>query len=250
MRLRVLSDLHVELEDVALPDADADVVLLAGDIHIGLKGIAFAQRAFPRQRVLYVAGNHEYYGAALPHLTEKLRRTAQGTNVTFLEQDVHVVDDVRFLGCTLWTDFQAFGPDAMSQAMEIARSGMNDFRRIRKSPQFSRFSPNDARLEHYRARAWLCTQLEAPFAGRTVVVTHHAPTRLSNQARSAGNLLSAAYVSNLDDMMNGAHAQLWVHGHTHHCVDFEVNGTRILSNQRGYPSEPVPGFRSDLVVEV
>jgi predicted phosphodiesterase len=250
MKIHVLSDLHIEFEPFALPETDADVVILAGDIGVGTKGLEFAQSLAAGRPKIYVAGNHEYYGGALPHLTGKLNGLSANTEAHFLENRELILGDVRFLGCTLWTDFKLVGDLKMTQAMTVAGDTMTDFRRIRSSPGFSRFTPKDSRELHLRSRTWLRDRLAEPFAGRTVVVTHHAPSRQSNAERNRGDLLSAAFISDLDEMMNGDRVALWIHGHTHHCVDFEVSGTRVLSNQRGYPNEAVTGFRPGLVVEV
>jgi hypothetical protein len=162
-----------------------------------------------------------------------------------------VIDGVRFLGCTLWTDFMAFGAERSFEAETLASLQITDFHRIRRSPKFSRLTPRDTVQFHRRARAWLRARLDTVFPGPTVVVTHHSPTLLSNAAAYRADLLSAAFVSDLDSLMSGDKVELWIHGHTHHCADLLINGTRVLSNQRGYsPSELVPGFHPGLVVDV
>jgi predicted phosphohydrolase len=247
MRIHVLSDLHTEFAPFAPPPVEADVVVLAGDVGTGMKGLALARDWFPGTPVVYVAGNHEYYRESIPHLTEKIRDAAEGTNVHFLEDRAVVLGGVRFLGCTLWTDFELFG-NRMGDAA-AAQAAMNDFRLIRKSPEFRRFHPGDARTLHLRSAEWLRQTLETPFDGPTVVVTHHAPSLRSCNPVYRTNPVTAAYASNLEWMLDGA-AALWIHGHTHVCLDYEIGGTRVLANQRGYPDEAVPGFDPALVVEV
>jgi len=100
-------------------------------------------------------------------------------------------------------------------------------------------------------RDWLAAALDEPFAGETVVVTHHAPSSRSVHPRFARDLLSPAFASRLEPLMGGNRAALWVHGHTHDAFDYEIDGTRIICNPRGYlPHDPSPGFRPDLVVEI
>src|SRR5687768_17337023 len=111
MRIRVLSDLHCEFEPYSPPPAAADVVVLAGDIHHATKGLDWAAGHFPGQTVVYVAGNHEYYGESLPKLTQQLRERAAELGIAFLENDAITIGGVRFLGCTLWTDVQLFNRD-------------------------------------------------------------------------------------------------------------------------------------------
>jgi predicted phosphodiesterase len=250
MKIHILSDLHVEFSPPSLPSTDADVVVLAGDIGVHLQGLGFAESTFPGRPVIYVAGNHEYYGQAIPQLTEELREKTTGSHVRFLDEAEAVIGGVRFLGCTLWTDFTLFGRDRQMQAMETARVYMSDYKRIRRSPRNAKLSPVDTLAFHQRARTWLEEALARPFEGPTVVVTHHAPTPRSNPEAYRDDLISAAYVNDLGPLMSASRVKLWIHGHTHHCVDYQENGTRVVSNQRGYPDTPVPGYQPGFVVEV
>ncbi|HEX8693913.1 MAG TPA: metallophosphoesterase [Longimicrobium sp.] len=247
MKLHVLSDLHTEFAPFDPPHTDADVLVLAGDVGTGTKGLALAREWARGRPVLYVAGNHEYYRDAIPKLGERLAAEAKGSGVHFLENRAVELGGARFLGCTLWTDFDLYG-DRMYCAAQ-ARAAMNDFRLIRKSPEFRRFHPGDARSLNLQSVRWLREVLEMPFAGPTVVVTHHAPSLRSVNPAYRDHPVTAAYASDLEWMLDGS-AALWIHGHTHYCVDYELGGTRVLSNQRGYPDEPVAGFDPALVVEV
>ena len=121
MKLHVLSDIHIEFESFDAPATDADAVVLAGDIDIGRNGLDWALRQFPDKPVIYVLGNHEYYGKAIPRFTEKLREFAAGTNVHILEQEALSLDGATFLGCTFWTDFELFG-DPRIAGYEALRS--------------------------------------------------------------------------------------------------------------------------------
>ncbi|MEM7154568.1 MAG: metallophosphoesterase [Myxococcota bacterium] len=250
-RLRVFSDLHTEFAPFHLPRVEADLVVLAGDIGKGVRGVEWAQKMFPDVPVVYVAGNHEYYGGAMPRTLEKMQAAAAGTNVQVLERAEVRVGPVRILATTLWTDFALFGEDRAWASGEVAAAAMNDYQKIRTSPRYRRLRPVDTRREHALAKAWLKERLEEETeAESTVVVTHHAPSARSLDPRFAKDRLSPAYASRLDEMVAGSGAELWVHGHTHHCVDYRVGGTRVVSNQRGYPDEPVGGFDSGGVVEV
>lgn len=247
MKLHVLSDLHTEFAPFELPDTGADVLVLAGDVGMGLSGLELAARWARVRPVVYVAGNHEYYREAIPRLTRRLAAEAKGTGVHFLEDRAVEVGGVRFLGCTLWTDFDLFGERAYSA--QAAQAAMNDFRLIRKDPEFRRFLPGDARQIHQKSIRWLVEALETPFDGPTVVVTHHAPGLRSVQPHYRDHPVTAAYASDLEWLLDGR-AALWIHGHTHFSADYQVGGTRVLSNQRGYPDEPAEGFDPQLVVEV
>lgn len=249
MKLHVLSDLHTEFEAFAIPKTDADVLVLAGDIGTKLSGLEQVLR-ISKIPVVYVAGNHEYYGAAIPKLTAELQDLARGSQVHFLENDEFIFQDVRFLGCTLWTDFSILGPENRALAMWEAQQKMADYRLIRLSPKFNRLRPIDTAGFHFASLKWLKQQLEKPFDGPTVVVTHHAPSAKSFNPKYQSDLLSAAFASNLEPLMDGFKVDLWIYGHTHHNTDFTQGSTRILSNQRGYPGERVLGFDPNLVLEL
>ncbi|HEX2080587.1 MAG TPA: metallophosphoesterase [Longimicrobium sp.] len=247
MRIHLLSDLHTEFVAFDPPQTDADVVVLAGDISTGTKGIALARTWFPDQPVLYVAGNHEYYRESIPRLNHKLRAAADGAGVHFMENRQLVIGGVRFLGCTLWTDFELFGERHTSMA--AAQAAMNDFRLIRVDPAYRRFHPADARAIHHHSLKWLLERLDEPFDGATVVVTHHAPSLRSVHSAFREHPATPAYASDLEWLLDGR-AALWVHGHTHLCVDYEIGGTRVASNQRGYPDDAVEGFDAGKILQV
>lgn len=245
MRIHLLSDLHLEFSVYAPQVEDADVVILAGDIDVKARGVDWARQAF-RGHVLYVPGNHEFYGGHLIRTLLKMRSMAD-ERVLVLDRDEVLVGDVRFLGCTMWTDYACTGNAHL--AAWHARTTMNDFRKIRTEP-FRRIVPNDLVQESLKSREWLSTKLAEPFVGKTVVTTHHAPSMRSLQDNpDAGTLLDAAYVNDCEDMMREGHVALWVHGHSHHAVDYEIDGTRVVCNPRGYPGEET-GFDPRLVLTI
>ena len=247
MKLHVVSDLHAGFGAFDPPETDADVLVLAGDVDVGVRGIELA-KAWARGRpVLYVAGNHEFYGEAIPRHLRRLEEAAEGSPVRFLEDREVVLGGVRFLGCTLWTDFELFGARAVGAA--AAQGVMNDFRKIRVEPEFRRLTPNDVMAIHHRSVRWLGERLDTPFAGPTVVVTHAAPSLRSVSPVHRRDPVTAAFASDLEWMMDGR-AVLWIHGHTHFCCDYEVGGTRVVANQRGYPGEDTGAFDPACVVEV
>ncbi|MGE5362106.1 MAG: metallophosphoesterase [Bacteroidales bacterium] len=247
-RIRVLSDLHNEFRPIVLEQIDADVTVLGGDIDIGDKGVRWAASAFAGQPVIYVAGNHEYYGRAIPKLTEQLARVAADSHVMFLECTAVTIGSIRILGCTLWSDFQITGNRMV--AMAASADAMTDFRRIRVSPSFRKLRPSDVASWHVRSVNWLRAQFQEGDSRRTVVVTHHAPSARSLSPASRADPIAAAYASALDELIAESGVALWVHGHTHCCVDYRIGVTRVVSNPRGYPDDPVDGFDPNLVVVV
>lgn len=248
MFLYILSDLHLEFGEFVVPEIQPDVVLLAGDVHIGTKGVEWALHTFPNTPVLYVAGNHEFYGHAVPALYDKLRRKSHGSLLHVLENESIRIGNVVFYGCTLWSDFALFGNADRSFVMDAVQQRMTDFRRIRLSPSYSRFRASHAVQLHYRAKTWL--QSVAQEQGKKVVITHHAPSALSLAPDRRYDVLSAAYASHCDELVAASGAALWIHGHTHHAVDYMLGNTRVLSNPRGYADEPVAEFQPRLIVEV
>lgn len=248
MKLHILSDIHLEFERFEPPRTAADVVVLAGDIWLGPRGVDWAARTFDRP-VIYVAGNHEYYGGHFRNTLTKMKRVAQGTNVHVLDAQQLVLGGVRILAATLWTDFAITGNAVMAQL--AAQQAMSDYTRIRAAA-YRRLRPADTRDAHTEALAFLRTALVQPFDGTTVVVTHHAPSRSSIAAHYLHNPshLNAAYASDLEGLF-GPPVALWVHGHTHSSADYWLAGTRVVCNPRGYiPYEPNPEFDAGLVVEV
>ncbi len=248
MRIRILSDLHIEFAPFVPLKAGADVVVLAGDIHPGRGSLAWIKKTFPEIPVVFVLGNHEFYGQAIPKLIEDLKAEAAGTNIHILSDDSVLIGDARFLGATLWTDFKLFGTPSISGP--AAAGAMSDYKKIRVSPRFSKLKGLDSARFHAASRRWLEEELAKKFPGPTVVVTHHAPSARCLNPSLMTDELSPAYASALDELVSSSDAALWIHGHTHMATDFFVGMTRVVSNQRGYPDVPAPGFQEDLVISL
>lgn len=247
MRLQILSDLHREFEPFDLPHVEADVLVLAGDIERGTRGLAWAAEVAGERPVVYVAGNHEYYGHALPKLTADLRMEVCAP-VRYLERDCTEIGGMRFFGCTLWTDFQLLGNAAV--ARDTAQLKMNDYRKICVSPQYRRLRTSDTLALHHQSRRWLESAAERGETRGAVIVTHHAPSARSLAPGWPDDWLAPAYASDLESLIEASGAALWIHGHTHRPVDYRIGGTRIISNPRGYPGEAVSGFDPALVLEL
>ena len=253
MKLNILSDLHLGQGAMAAPRNDADVVVLAGDIARPEQAIAWA--AGLGKPVLYVPGNHEFYGASVAGTLARLKALCAGTPVRVLDDEQAVVGGVRFLGSTLWTDFLLFGDgEVRTAATEEALRFMRDYSRIWLDDALTQlFTPLDSACLFRRHSAWLAHALAQPHPGPTVVITHHAPSPASIHPRFAGSLLNACFVSNAGHLADGGRVRLWIHGHTHDSFDYRLNGTRVLCNPRGYARDGVnenAAFDPDLVVDV
>lgn len=231
MKLHILSDLHLEFSAFEPPATDAEVVVLAGDLCVGADGPYWARRTFPDKPIVYVLGNHEFYHSNRPETLADIRIAAKECDAHLLDDDEFVHDGVRFLGSTLWTDFRLFGEETQSKAMQEGQRGLSDFRIIQEDAT-KPFSPARSIELHQMSLTWLKAKLDEPFAGKTVVVTHHLPSIQSAAYRYKGSLLSACFASELGYLFGKM--DLWIHGHTHDNMDYVANGTRVICNPRGY----------------
>ncbi len=201
MKIRLLSDLHLEHKSLPISQGGEDVVVLAGDIATGINGIEWAKRTFTVP-VIYVAGNHEFYGHDFDQLIPALRKAAVGSHVHFLENDQIILDGVRFIGSTLWTDFNLYRNDQL--AMLHAGNQMEDFTVILEAQSESkpqRLKPARTQNRFHQSVNYLTQTLDKPFDGKTIVVTHHLPTEQSVPLQFRGNALSAAFASNLENFI-------------------------------------------------
>jgi predicted phosphodiesterase len=242
VRINYFSDIHLEFGDLAAPDNGADLIIAAGDIGICEQGVAWLKNL--GKPVIYVAGNHEFYTHEYREALLLIREQCQGSNVQFLENRSFIFQQVRFLGCTLWSDLYAEG----EEKTESLKESLNDFKKIRFGGK--RLDAETFTRLHQQSRAWLENELAQPFAGKTVVVTHHAPSEWSwNEAPNAVKKL--AYCNDLKSLMHQHEIAAWFHGHTHSQVDYRIAGTRILCNPRGYTGyKAADGFDLNKTVDI
>lgn len=234
MRLQVVSDLHLGVRGMEHSHVDSDVVVLAGDIARPAEAIKWA-KDFGKP-VIYVPGNHEFYGGAIEGVIQELRSRAAGSDVHVLAEDEVTIDGVRFLGATLWTDFALSGGASGSKlAMSAAQELLRDFTRIRAGiDSEDPFTPRDSVDAFRRHSAWLKDRLRQRVSVPTVVVTHHAPSPQSIHPRFAGSILNASFVSDAEYLLEENPPKLWIHGHTHDSFDYWIGQTRVVCNPRGY----------------
>lgn len=249
MKLHVLSDLHVEFGDLSVPNTEADLIILAGDIHVGCKGLKWVSAQGFEAPIIYVLGNHEFYRDAFPDLIGHLKQEAEATNVHVLENDSVEFDGLRFFGCTLWSDMNLFGDPRA--AMTVAAGGMNDYQLIRNSQTQRRLTPDETVSWHKHSFEKLGEFLKTGDPGRSVVVTHSLPSIRSIPERYRDHSLAPAFASNMESLIHERGPLLWVHGHTHDSFDYRIGNTRIVCNPRGYvPDACNPAFDEELIVEV
>lgn len=246
MKLQIMSDLHLEFGGEFSPSFDnADVVILAGDIHVGNKALDFIKTI--NKPVIYITGNHEYYHHDIKEVNQALSNHQQ-SNYYFLNNSSVEFKGVRVLGCTLWTDFCLYGEDRQDLSMAQADWQMNDYRQIKLNGPV--LHPKDTLSLHRESVRWLEKELQRPFEGRTVVVTHHAPSERSIAEQYRGSGLNPAFASDLEWLM-GKGVDLHVHGHCHTSFDYLVGNTRVVCNPRGYVGwEMNKDFDDNLIIEV
>jgi Icc-related predicted phosphoesterase len=239
MKIQLASDLHLDLlhprwpeERLISPAPDADVLVLAGDIHKGILAVdTFAQWASQSPiPIIYVAGNHEFYGDSLNAVEHRLRESAAAAGIHYLQQDSLTFGGVRFLGCTMWTDYRLRSMYSQAHVMEDVQQRIHDHYLIQTGS--TPFTPQDALDQHMASRRWLTQELAKPFEGKTVVITHHGPHPLSVHPRYVGDKRNGAYVSDLSALM--PNVDLWLHGHVHDSFDYQVGRCRVVANPAGY----------------
>lgn len=250
MRILTISDLHMDHRpDWTMPSEwpDFDVAVFAGDINGSPSEGMRWLRTVPGLEyceIIFVPGNHEYYARDIDEEEERAIEAARQTGIHLLNGSaVPVIDGVRFVGATLWTDYELYGDRV--KAMQAAEYMMNDHRLIRKKwdGQTAKFLPRDALARHTRERAWIEEQLKIPHPGRTVVVTHHGVGHESVHPRFAGDQVTPAFSSDLSELIERYAPQLWIHGHTHDGFDYVLGQTRVVCNPKGYGPDISRGLR-------
>ena len=260
MKLWIISDLHRDVGPAWTPAAipQADVALIAGDIGEGLvESVMWAADVIrPHMPVVMVPGNHEYYRTTLREELARGRMAAAEHAVHLLENDAVVIGRAAFVGCTLWTDYRLDGDVLRPLAMEAARRGLSDHRRIAwaTKPRWLRFRPEEAAALHAASRTYLRQALLGDLRTSDdlmsrVVITHHAPSPRSIAPQFAGSALNSAYASHLEPLIEETEPTLWVHGHMHTSVDYRIGGTRVVCNPKGYGAEN-RAFDPAFVVEI
>lgn len=258
MKINVISDLHLDFADLVLPGGD--VLILSGDIcearHLKKdmynKDMVLFEHEDKLQRpdryyrffeeecgkyreVVMVMGNHEHYGfqyqKTYSHIAANLP-----DNITLLENQTHVIDDVTFVGATLWTDMNKSDPLTL---WHVGRA-MNDFRQVTMFNEtknaYHRLTPERVMQDHYKSKQFIQQTVKDRFDQKFVVVTHHAPSKASTKPQYADYaLINGAYSSDLSELiLENPQIKLWTHGHTHDVFDYMIGSTRVVCNPRGY----------------
>ena len=243
MKIHIISDLHLEFGDYTPPSVERDLLILAGDIHVGKRSVRFLEEQLQLSPVVYILGNHEFYN----HDVETIITFFQTLNLPglhFLHNSSYQTPQVRFLGCPLWTDVNR---QNKIDIQNIAR-GLNDFHVIQNG--YRPFTVEDSIERHLTSVAWLKTELSKPFEGKTVVITHHMPSMQSVVPKYQMSPLNYGFASDLDQFIRDTQPDVWIHGHTHDSIGYQLGGTQIVCNPRGYPHEVNPDFDPCLTLDM
>ncbi|GAA4336150.1 metallophosphoesterase family protein [Variovorax defluvii] len=267
MKLQLLSDLHLEVHPrlEITPAPGAELLVLAGDIGSYQTGSRIDDDDFGLSRfsprrgwptpVLYVPGNHEYDNADFDATHARLRSLCGALGIQWLERETRVIDGVRFIGTTLWADFDALiePGDSMAEALRKRGKAMRAANFYLEKTATMRngeiFLADSLREHSLTCQAWLREALAQPYDGPTVAVTHFAPSLASADPRYGLSPGTAGFCNTLDDLL--PQADLWLHGHLHCAFDYVKDGCRVAANPLGYVGKgEQEGFRPDWLIEV
>ena len=262
MRINIASDIHLEFGPIEIKNTEAaDVLILSGDICVAVDVMHkddldnksrnihdfFEMCSKEYKNVIYIVGNHEHYNGDFQQTIPHIKRSfGYLDNLHILDKEIVTIDDVTFIGGTLWTDMNK--EDGIT--LMHMKSMMNDFRCVKNSArkrhfhdlngnsqfQVANFTPDDAVEDHKKMLEYIKTMLEGKHDQKFVVVGHHAPTKLSTHPRYADELtMNGGYSSDLSEfILDYPQIKLWTHGHTHEEFDYLIGTTRIVCNPRGY----------------
>lgn len=268
MKIWTISDLHLwdlSYGDKIRPPA-ADLCIVAGDVCDDIEStMAWLGRVIrPHMPVMYVLGNHDFFDTSVSKCKADARRLAEESRIILLDDNVVVGGGVRFVGGTLWTDFELFHDRvqgdlevtrrrrAREMAMDFANDNMPEYREsywVLDEDMVRHLAPQDTYAMHLATKAFLKETLARPFDGPTVVVSHHCPHPNSLKDDFAGSVLNPAFGSDLSDIIEVYQPDVWLHGHTHVSFDYQVGKTRVVCNPRGN-GRGNPNFDLKKVIEV
>jgi len=261
MKILILSDLHIEFGYFFIPENENEketVVVLAGDIGLVKKEYTYrdfiADTCDRFKKVIWIMGNHEFYGANFPTALAKVwNATLEHTNLEVVDKETVVIDDVAFVCATLWTSMD----NNNIMTMNDAKLWMNDYKHIRTGPTSEpwrrKLAPIDTVAAHLRAKEYIFPEIvkQKEDGKKVVVVTHHLPSFQSIPERFRGESLNGAYASELFEDIMETQPDIWCHGHTHGSSDYMIGNTRILCNPRGYHGHELnPDFNDSFTIDL
>ncbi len=268
MKAWIISDMHVTHADMTaeIDIPQADICVCAGDLSGFLAfGIEFLKRRIaPTIPVVVVLGNHDCYGNTIGGALSAARESTSECNIHVLENETLEIGRVRIIGATLWTDHQVTWdlddelplPDRAQAAVYSCLRSMLDFREIYGSPPFREGMPRlitsrEIIARHLESRTFISGEMTKSWTGKTVVLTHHAPSSRSLLNQYQGDATNAAFASDLTDVIQNGRPDIWIHGHIHQFQDYVEGHTRVICNPLGYRHERGKnGYRHSFVIDL
>lgn len=260
--IREMSDLHCEFYKFTVPSLPEDketILILAGDIDLSHHQeliIFLTTLSTQFKHVLYVFGNHEYYKNSFINSVGKVKEKLLNNNINnvhVLDNETIIINDVAFVGGTLWTDFGKYNPISMFDAEQA----MSDYKHIRTGlydlPYQRKLHPNDVYTSHLKTKNFIFEECKKHKDNnlKVVVITHHSPSFMSVSEGFRGNPYNDLYHSDLDNLIIETKPDIWFHGHVHQSFNYFIEDTNIIVNPRGYhPMELNPLFKPLLRVEI
>ncbi len=235
-KIRVMSDLHLDFQNYDYVPEDEDILVLAGDIAEGIRGIAWIARKIPGNiPVLYVLGNHEYYNQNMKVLPGTIQKIIDDEcpNVHLLDNNTFIFNDIKFIGSTLWTDYNLF--ESPEYCMRLAERSMNDFVCIKKNNKHH-LHPIDCRTLFKKAKSFIYKELQN-YSLKNIVISHHAPSIRSSGFQFRNDFLTSAFASNLEEFILENNIKMWIHGHCHTRSNYKIGNCDVICNPLGYPNE-------------
>lgn len=258
-KINLLSDLHNEGCLFKTPNQEADIIILAGDIGSYDNGIHWARETWPDKEIIYVPGNHEFYGREFTDTMKSMRKAAKANRVHFLYNKSIVLDGIAFHGTTLWTDFCLDGAQFSTAAKFAAKAYIRDFHVIMKGKPGSLklWTPNNAASENTKARKFLYNALETS-TKPNVVITHFLPSFRSVSSKFWNSPVNSYFACNMEPLISWYQPMYWLHGHTHDSMDYKLGDTHVLCNPRGYANRKAEGgiemensqFNPNMIIDI
>ena len=244
MRLQIISDIHTEFHDDCgkqfiqeyLRPKDVDILLIAGDLadhRCMTQTIDLLAKAYQNSWILYVPGNHDYYGSSIPKMLKHLKTIfSKYPNFVLLNNDLIRLNGIDFVGTTLWFKY--------NNVNAAFSNRLNDFRMIQAF---------DTQVveENKKARNFLGWHVSP----NSIVITHHIPTVNSIPNHFRLDPTNAFYLCDMEKMIKKRKPKLWVHGHTHHSFNYLLGKTHIICNPLGYAGREInPEFISNMMIDL
>lgn len=240
MNIRILSDLHLEFNDILLEPGDEDLLVLAGDISSSFEESTTKIDTYLSLggTIIFVLGNHDYYNKTIEETIKKYKEySSSRPKFHFLENESIVLGDIRFFGCTLWTDI-----NCDKSTKRLLKMYINDFRCINGIN-----IPNILEKHSESKKIMLDTLNNSQ--EKVIIITHFLPSYKSIHKDYKDSYINSYFASrDMSECINHKNCMLWIHGHTHKSIDYVDENTRVICNPFGYSVKENKDFNKFLTI--